>query len=162
MIKDVFVVDASAHSYNLREDNYAAGRYSRAVVDAFHGAHYGLSPVGHRIPREQFTRDWTLAETATMLFVESDYDFACHHVTPINAFKDGGCSIQKAREAREKWPGRFQVYAGVDPVFPEQALDSLEQQVEELNPVGLKLYPNNYTVDGVVGWHMDDPEIAFP
>jgi predicted TIM-barrel fold metal-dependent hydrolase len=118
--------------------------------------------VGYRLPREQFARDWTLAETAKVLFVESDYDFACHHVTPINAFKDGGCSIEKAREARERWPERFQVYAGVDPVFPEQALDSLEQQVEELKPVGIKLYPNSYTADGVVGWHMDDPEIAFP
>ncbi|MEH2474165.1 putative TIM-barrel fold metal-dependent hydrolase [Nitrobacteraceae bacterium AZCC 2161] len=162
MIQDVFVVDASAHSYNLGEDNYAVGRYSKAVVDAFYGAHYGLSPVGYRLPREKFTRDWTLAETATMLFVESDYDFACHHVTPINAFKDGGCSIEKAREARERWPKRFQVYAGVDPVFPERALDSLEQQVEELKPVGLKLYPNSYSADGVIGWHMDDPEIAFP
>jgi uncharacterized protein len=162
MIQDVFVVDASAHSYDLREKNYAAGRYSQAVVDAFYGAHYGLSPVGHRLPREQFTRDWRLAETAKMLFVESDYDFACHHVIPINAFKDGGSGIQKAREARERWPGRFQVYAGVDPVFPEKALDQLEEQVEELNPVGLKLYPNSYTADGVVGWHMDDPEIAFP
>jgi len=41
MIDDIFVVDASVHSYNLGEDNYAAGRYSQAVVDAFHGAHYG-------------------------------------------------------------------------------------------------------------------------
>jgi len=31
-----------------------------------------------------------------------------------------------------------------------------------LKPVGIKLYPNSYTADGVVGWHMDDPEIAFP
>jgi predicted TIM-barrel fold metal-dependent hydrolase len=162
MLEDVLVVDASAHSYNLGEDNYAAGRYSHAVVDAFHGAHYGLSPVGYRIPRERFVRDWKLEETAKMLFTESDYDFACHHVTPINAFKDGGCSVAKAREARERWPQRFQVYAGVDPVFPEAALDALEQQVEELKPVGLKLYPNSYTAEGVVGWHMDDPQIAFP
>lgn len=162
MLEDVFVVDASAHSYNLHRDNYASDRYSHAVVDAFYGAHHALSPEGYRIPREKFTRDWTLAETANLLFVESDYDFACHHVTPINAFKDGGCSVEKAREARRRWPGRFQVYAGVDPVFPEQALDALEQQVEELRPVGLKLYPNSYTADGVIGWHMDDPEIAFP
>jgi hypothetical protein len=73
-----------------------------------------------------------------------------------------GSGKQKAREARERWPQRFQVYAGADPVFPEQAFDQLEEQVEELNPVGLKLYPNSYTADGVVGWHMDDPEIAFP
>jgi predicted TIM-barrel fold metal-dependent hydrolase len=162
MIRDVLVVDASAHSYNLAEDNYAVGRYSKAVVDAFHGAHYGLSPVGHRLSYENFARDWTLPETAKMLFVESDYDFACHHVTPINAFKDGGCSVAKAKEAREKWPNRFQVYAGVDPMFPEKALASLDQQVEELKPVGLKLYPNSYAADGVVGWHMDDPELAFP
>jgi len=31
MIQDVFVVDASARSYNLREDNYAVGKYSQAV-----------------------------------------------------------------------------------------------------------------------------------
>lgn len=162
MIKDVFVVDAAAHSYNLGEDNYAVGRYSQAVVDAFYGAHYNLSPVGYRLPREHFTRDWTVAETAKMLYVESDYDYACHHVIPINAFKDGGVSIQKAREVRERWPNRFQVYAGVDPIFPDQALDSLDEQVEELNPIGLKLYPNSYSANGVVGWHMDDPEIAFP
>ncbi len=162
MIKDVFVVDASAHSYNLDKENYAVGRYSQAVVDAFYGVHYSLSPVGYRLPREHYTRDWALAETATMLFVESDYDFACHHVIPITAFKDGGCSVEKAREARERWPGRFQVYAGVDPVFPARALDALEQQVEELKPVGIKLYPNSYTAEGVIGWRMDDPEIAFP
>jgi len=36
-------------------------------------------------------------------------------------------SVAKAKEARERWSERFQVYSGVDPVFPEQALDSLEQ-----------------------------------
>jgi uncharacterized protein len=92
MIEDVLVVDATAHSYNLAEDNYAAGRYSRAVVDAFHGAHYGLSPAGQRIPREPFTRDWKLAETATMLFLESDYDFACPRVTPTAAAYRSGQS----------------------------------------------------------------------
>ena len=117
MIKDVFVVDASAHSYNLREDNYAAGRYSRAVVDAFYGAHYGLSPVGYRLPRDQFARDWTLAETAKVLFVESDYDFACHHVTPINAFKDGGCSIEKAREAAKDGLSGFRSMLAWIPYF---------------------------------------------
>ena len=162
MLDDVFVVDASAHSYNLGSDNHAVGRYSQAVVDAFYGVHYGLSPAGYRLPRDHYMRDWTLPETATMLFVESDYDFACHHVIPITAFKDGGCSVAKAREARQRWPGRFQVYAGVDPVFREQALESLERQTEELKPVGLKLYPNSYTPDGVIEWHMNDPEIAFP
>ncbi|WP_415394338.1 amidohydrolase family protein (plasmid) [Rhodococcus globerulus] len=97
-----------------------------------------------------------------MMFVESDYDMACHHVLALTAYKDGGSGLNKAREARTRWPDRFQVYAGVDPMFPEAALDSLDQQVEELKPIGLKLYPNSYDADGVRGWHMDDPEIAFP
>src|SRR5258707_434726 len=151
MIKDVFVVDASAHSYNLREDNYAAGRYSRGVVDAFYGAHYGLSPVGYRLPREQFARDWTLAETAKGLFVESDYDFACHHVTPINAFKDGGRSIEKTREAREKLPERFQVYAGADPGFSQEALDQLAQQGAAMKAGRLRPLPNTPTAPMVRG-----------
>jgi uncharacterized protein len=79
VIKDVFVVDASVHSYNLAEENYAAGRYSKAVVDAFYGAHYGLSPAGYRIPYEHYTRDWTLEETANMLFVESAHAHVIHH-----------------------------------------------------------------------------------
>jgi uncharacterized protein len=57
MIQDVLVVDAVAHSYNLSEENYAVGRYSKSVVDAFYGAHYGLTPVAHRLPRDKFTRE---------------------------------------------------------------------------------------------------------
>jgi NAD(P)-dependent dehydrogenase (short-subunit alcohol dehydrogenase family) len=68
VIQDVFVVGASAHSYNLAEDNYAAGRYSRAVVDAFHGAHYGLSPVGHR-PHGMLTRFTGTPENKARLVV---------------------------------------------------------------------------------------------
>jgi hypothetical protein len=56
--------------------------------------------VAYRLPRETFTGDWTLEETANLLFVESDYDFACHHVIPITAFKHGGCSGGFARARR--------------------------------------------------------------
>jgi hypothetical protein len=66
------------------------------------GKRFARAPVAYRLPREAFTRDWTLEETANLLFVESDYDFACHHVIPITAFKDGGCSVAKAREARTR------------------------------------------------------------
>ncbi|UVF80188.1 amidohydrolase family protein [Gordonia mangrovi] len=162
MIDDVFVVDATTHSYNYLPDNNAAGHYSEGVTNAIFGAHYALSPAGYRIPREHYVRDWGVDEAASMMFLESDYDIACHHVLALTAYKDGGSGLAKAREARKRWPQRFQVYAGVDPMFPEAAVDSLEQQVEELAPIGLKLYPNSYSASGVRGWHMDDPEIAFP
>lgn len=162
MLDNAFVIDAVAHSYDLRESNNASGRYSQAVTDLIFGAHTGLSPQGYRVPAEHFLRDWDVEETANMLFVESDYDMACHHVLALTAYRDGGSSLQKAREAKQRWPDRFLVYAGVDPMDGRAAMESLEQQVEELDPVGLKLYPNSWSADGVRGWLMDDPEIAFP
>ena len=59
-------------------------------------------------------------------------------------------------------PDRFIVCAGVDPLKGQAAIEELERQVEELDPVGLKLYPNSWGADGVSGWHMDVPEVAFP
>ncbi len=162
MLEDVFVIDGVAHSYDYRDSNNAAGRYSESVTDLIFGAHTALSPAGYRVPREHYIRDWSVEETANMLFVESDYDLACHHVLELNAYKDGGSGLAKAREAKERWPDRFIVYAGVDPLKGQAALDELERQVEELDPVGLKLYPNSWGADGVSGWHMDDPEVAFP
>jgi hypothetical protein len=41
MVQDILVVNASAHSYNLGEDNYAAGRYSQAVVDGDRACAHG-------------------------------------------------------------------------------------------------------------------------
>jgi predicted TIM-barrel fold metal-dependent hydrolase len=162
MLDGAFVIDAVAHSYDLRPSNFASGRYSEAVTGLIFGAHTGLSPEGYRIPEEHFLRDWSVEETANLLFVESDYDMACHHVLQLNAYRDGGSGLAKAREAKQRWPDRFIVYAGVDPMAGNAALEFLEQQVEELDPVGLKLYPNSWSADSVRGWLMDDPEIAFP
>jgi predicted TIM-barrel fold metal-dependent hydrolase len=161
MLDGALVIDAVAHSYDFRDTNNASGRYSQAVTDLIFGAHTALSPAGYRVPREQFIRDWNVEETANLLFVESDYDLACHHVLQLSAYRDGGSGLEKAKEAKQRWPDRFIVYAGVDPLRPD-ALESLEQQVEELDPVGLKLYPSSWSGEQVRGWLMDDPEVAFP
>src|SRR5207245_1408759 len=65
-------------------------------------------------------------------------------------------------EAQQRWPDRWLVYAGVDPLDGRKALDDLEEQVETLDPIGLKLYPGQYTLGGMENWRMDDPEIAYP
>jgi len=82
---------------------------------------------------------------------------SCH---PINAFKDGGVSVGKARRSAKDgqslpglcWSGSRISGAGAR---------RTRTAVEELKPVGLKLYPNSYSEKGVIGWLMDDPEIAF-
>jgi hypothetical protein len=161
MIDGYPVVDAVVHAYNFEQSNFAnksgadvaAAVYASVVVYARDGF----------VPDENgFLRDWSMEETANMLFLESDVDIAVHHSLPLFAFKDGGCSFEKTLEAKERWPGRFITYAGVDPMEREKAIEEMERQVEALDAVGLKLYPNSWVGEEVLDWRMDDPEIAFP
>lgn len=162
MIEDNVVIDAVVHAYNLDPDNYA-NQWGQPSAELVTGACYFGSKPGYRLPRDQYVRDWGMAETASLVFAESDTDLATHHVLPVGAFKDGMASLAKTKEAIDRWPDRFLVYAGVDPMAGQAALDELDRQVEMLgNPPGLKLYPNSWRDEEVLGWKMDDPEIAFP
>ena len=128
---------------------------------AVYGAVLAYSRPGTVPTQEAFLRDWSMEETANMLFLESDTDLAVHHCLPLYAYKDGGCSFEKTLEANRRWPKRFITYAGVDPMRGQAAIEELERQVEALNPVGVKLYPNSWVGNEVSNWRMDDPEIAF-
>lgn len=162
MIDDVPVIDAVVHAYNLDPANYA-NKWGRPSSELVAGASHAGSKPGYRLPRNQYVRDWTMEETASMIFAESSTDLAVHHVLPVGAFKDGMCSVEKTREAITRWPDRFVVYAGVDPTLGSAAIDEIDRQVELLgNPPGLKLYPNSWRDDEVLTWKMDDPEVAFP
>nr|WP_271209106.1 amidohydrolase family protein [Rhodococcus wratislaviensis]GLK33559.1 amidohydrolase [Rhodococcus wratislaviensis] len=162
MIDGLPVVDAIVHPYNLSKDNEKtphAGYITRMLSGANHQA---LGP-GYRIPRELYERDWPMEDVVMMSFVESHADLAAYHVLPIGAYHDGVCGIEKALEVKKRWPQRFTLYAGVDPMQGQKSLDELDEQFELLDgPSGLKLYPNSWVGDEMLGWKMDDPEIAFP
>jgi predicted TIM-barrel fold metal-dependent hydrolase len=160
MIDGLPVIDAVIHAYNMAPSNYA-NRFAKPLCDlVFHSVH-GLALPGYAPSAAQFYRDWSIEENVDQVFVESDTDLAVYHVLPIFSFKDGLCSLEKAIEAKRRWPDRIVTYSGVDPYAPD-ALEELERQVEALKPVGLKLYPNSWLGSEIRGWKMDDPEIAFP
>ena len=161
MIDDIPVIDAVIHAYNLDPSNYA-GSYADIIAELVYGSVAGNAASGFVPSKDAYLKDWSMEETATMSFVESDTDIAVHHVLPVYAFRDGLCSFDKTLEAKQKWPGRVLTYCGVDPLAGPQALDEMERQIELLGPVGLKLYPNSWLADEVTGWKMDDPEVAFP
>lgn len=162
MLDGIPVIDAIVHPYNLSKANEKtphAGYITKMLSGANHKA---LGP-GYSLPREVWERDWPIEDVAMMSFVESHADLAAYHVLPIGAFYDGICGIDKAVEAKERWPERFLFYAGVDPMKGQEAFDELDEQYERLGgPSGLKLYPNSWVGDQMLGWKMDDPEIAFP
>ena len=166
MIGDAFVIDAVTHAYNLHPSNYRAGKYAQSLAQLIFGLHSGFSGDGYRIEQpERFLKDWSVKELARILFVESDIDLAVHHVLPLQTlYHDGLCSFEKTLEIRKRYPDRFLVYAGVDPLQGTAALADLERQAALLQPTGLKLYPAAWLGDSFrhTGWRMDDPTIAFP
>jgi predicted TIM-barrel fold metal-dependent hydrolase len=161
MIDGIPVIDGIIHAYNLDPSNYA-NRHAGIVAELIAGMVSAMARPDFVAPREVYIRDWSIEDTAKMVFVESDTDLAVYHVLPLNAFHDGMCSLDKALEAKRRWPKRIINYCGVDPLQGSAALDELDRQVELLRPPGLKLYPNSWVGNEVRGWAMDDPEVAFP
>ena len=163
MLDDLFVLDAVAHAFNLAESNYAHLDHAAAITDMACAVVGDPPAPEYALPREAFARDWPAVDTANMLFAESDTDVAIFHPLPITAFKDGMCGLERAVEARERWPKRFiGAYACTDPLRGKQAFDDIQAQVELLDPMGLKLYPSSWQNNQVQLWKMDDPKIAFP
>lgn len=160
---DVFILDGVTHAFNLTEANYDnyAGASAMAEMVAVLGS--AVPEPEYALTRPMVLRDWTIDELADILFRESSTDVAVYHPLPIFSFKDGLSSLEKASEARAKYPQRFiGSYACVDPMRGRQALDDLERQVELLRPLGLKMYPASWHEGKIGSWKMNDPEIAFP
>lgn len=163
MIDGLFVIDAVTHAYNHLPENWADPVLGDAMVElAYHLAadppdpRYGLS-------RDVYLSDWQVADAANLLFHESNTDIAVMHPLAISSFKDGYSSVAKAAEAIEKYPSRFiGAYACVDPLKGAEAIRSLEEQVDLLKPLGLKLYPTSWDGTKPVSWRMDDPKLIYP
>lgn len=163
MIKGLFVLDAVAHAYNQLPENWEDPSLGLAMVElAYHLAADPPDPQ-YAMTREEYLVDWRVEDMANLLFRESNTDVAIYHPLAIASFKDGYSSLAKAREAIEKYPNRFiGSYACVDPLKGAEALSSMEAQVKELDPLGLKLYPTSWDGKGPVSWRMDDPKLIYP
>jgi predicted TIM-barrel fold metal-dependent hydrolase len=163
--EDVFVLDAVSHSYNLDPSNYAIEKPASMLTELVCelSSHPGLA--SSQLSREQIVRDWKVEETAKMLFQESDTDISTFHPTPIYFFKDGMTSPEKGIEAQKKYPNRFMTYASVDPLR-DGAMEELERQAKEMDPIGLKLYQTSWADSDEwndhTDWKLDDPSIVYP
>jgi predicted TIM-barrel fold metal-dependent hydrolase len=162
MIDNVFVFDATVHSFNLDESNVQDNRWGRSLWRAFLEWHEIYSPAQARLPAELYMRNWTPESLTEVLFLESDTDMGGTHNLRLDSwFKDGLVSLDDVVELRERWPNRFVTYLGVDPTVGPSCLDDLRRQKELLpDAVGLKLYPAQ--VEPYRTFRADDPELALP
>lgn len=164
-----FIIDAVAHPYNFLENNYGDSSFAQVAAGSTAELAWALVAAAHdpsyELPRSAYLSDWSVDDTAAMLFKESLTDVSvCHHL-PIYAYKDGLVSIEKTAEAVQNYPNRFiGAYAGIDPLHGKEALRSLERQLEMYGDktIGVKMYPTSWANDTVRNWRMDDAEITFP
>jgi predicted TIM-barrel fold metal-dependent hydrolase len=156
------VIDAVVHPFNFAPSNYA-NSFGEMFAKMVAGGAAVSAPPAYCLPASAYVRDWSPEEVARVVFLESHTDLAVYHVLPLNAFKDGSCSVEKGLELRRKFPGRFFFYIGVDPL-DAGCLDELDRQYElfEGDVVGVKLYPNSWVTGDIRGWHMNDPRVAYP
>lgn len=163
MIDDVFVIDAVTHAYNQLPENFADPAGAGAISELAYLLAKDAPDSRYDLPRDVYLSDWQVPDLATLLFRESQTDVAVFHPLAISAFKDGYVSLEKAAEAIRDYPDRFiGSYACVDPLDGPKAVESLERQVEMLNPMGLKLYPTSWSGSTPVSWRMDDPKLIYP
>jgi uncharacterized protein len=163
VLGEMFVLDAVTHAYNFDTSNYAVPEHAKIIAELSYYMARNPPDPRYRLPAETYLSDWSIEDTANLLFRESPTDAAIMHPLPISAFHDGLFSVEKAAAARERWPQRFLgAYAAVDPMLGRRALTELERQVDLLNPIGLKLYPNSWATGEIALWRMDDPQVVFP
>lgn len=160
---DLFVIDAVAHAYNLPEDNFEDPRAAGAITELAYALASRTPDPQYAVPRDIYVSDWSVDDTAALLFHESITDFAVMHALPIYAYKDGLVSIEKAAEAREKYPNRFiGAFACVDPLMGDKAIESLKHQIDLFDPLGVKLYPTSWNSGTWENYRMDDAKVMFP
>jgi predicted TIM-barrel fold metal-dependent hydrolase len=162
MIDDVFVIDATVHSFNLAPSNVQDNRWARSLQRCFYEWHEAYALPGSMLPEEQYLCDWSAEALTEVLFLESQTDMGTHHVLRMDSwFKDGLVSFEKNLEIYQRWPNRFQIYLGVDPTVGLSCINELRAQKEQIpTAIGLKIYPAQ--VDPYRPWRADDREMAFP
>jgi predicted TIM-barrel fold metal-dependent hydrolase len=164
MIKDMLVVDAVVHPYDLSAANRVESY--QAQLDAVYAAHRMSFDDAHRaymLSPEEFFSDLSYDALACAEFVESPVDFAIIHALPSLGFVRGYLNEpgRAGRFAREH-ANRFEFYATVDSPDPKIAIEQLTQQVHEFGTDSLKVYPAFFYENQAQGWRLDGETFATP
>ncbi|MDQ1501290.1 MAG: uncharacterized protein QOI86_4630, partial [Actinomycetota bacterium] len=157
------VVDAVVHPYDLSPANQTPeNREQLLAVHAYHRLCTGPNPE-YALDDHEFLIDFDPEALTDALFAESPVDLAVIHALPNLGFTRGGVTDPyRMAELRDRYPGRYLLYATVDTPVTDAAIKQLEAQVTELRVDGLKLYPAFFYDGEGHGWRMDGEDFATP
>src|SRR5690348_2709282 len=117
MTDEMFIIDSLVHALNWDPENWADPVAARASTEAatYTAAHQGSAR--YDFPPELFVRNWSVDDSANLLFRESATAVGIFNPQPLFVFKDGQTAVEKAYEAVRKYPTRFVgTYAAIDPL----------------------------------------------
>ena len=163
MLGETVVVDAVVHPYNLGPENQVPEAMEQLLaVHAYHRLCTGPHPE-YVLEDDEFLIDFDPEALSHAIFAESPVDLAIIHGLPNLGFTKGGVTDPyRMAEVRDRYPGRYLLYATVDTPVADKAIRQLEAQVRDLRVDGLKLYPAFFYDGGGHCWRLDGQDFATP
>lgn len=156
MINDRLVIDAVAHPFNMSDENLE-------IPQGHNNPLLFVKDETYALKIEEKLTDFSAYGTAHALFAESRVDMCILHALPRFSFTRGPFTdVRKMAAMRDRWPNRFRLYGTIDTMDTNEAIKSLEYQVNELKIDGLKMYPAIRYQGKMHGWKMDDKEFMLP
>jgi predicted TIM-barrel fold metal-dependent hydrolase len=158
------VVDAVVHPYDLGPDNRPRGDDIQfRALHPFHVLSSGGLAQPWTLAEDEFFTDFDHDALTAALFAESAVDVAIIHALPNLGFTNGGVTdVGRMAALRDRYPGRFLLYATVDTPVTDAAIKQLEHQVVTYGVDGLKLYPAFFFDGEALAWRLDDEDFATP
>ena len=158
------VVDAVVHPYDLGPDNRPRGDDTQfRALHPFHVQSSGGPAEPWTLTEDEFFTDFDHDALTAALFAESSVDVAIIHALPNLGFTNGGVTdVGRMAALRDRYPGRYLLYATVDTPVTDAAIKQLEHQVTAYQVDGLKLYPAFFFDGEALAWRLDDEDFATP
>jgi predicted TIM-barrel fold metal-dependent hydrolase len=162
-IGNKLVIDAVAHALDSSPESRDQNRYSRSVVDGNFKWQWGLIPDPYRVPADRYFRSISPEVLESALFEESQTDIACYHTLPMKGIFKDFSPMSVGLAIRERYPHRMFLYGAVSPFDgPEGMIADLEQQAEEWEIIGVKLYPVDLVDGKLRSYSLADQDALYP
>jgi uncharacterized protein len=143
MIDGYFVLDAVVHAFDATAAN-AHSEYGVLLLESIYQGQRSAVPdhlEPYSLSRERFFQRMNADALGTALFEESQTDAAIFHAIPAWGIIKDLSPLSIGKELKEAFPDRVFLYGAVSPVEGKAALEELDRQIEELDILGVKLYP---------------------
>jgi hypothetical protein len=163
----IFILDATVHAFNFREDNYLQPFVVDVTRQLYHFSYDQLHPVAdprYRLTYEQVQHHFDLQPDlmARVMFAESQTDAVVYHGVPMyGLYGDGSSPLWVAERLRERLPHRVHIYGDVSPWQPD-AVERIDHLADEVGVIGLKFYPADMIDGRVHEFRLDDEQVTWP